>query len=119
MSWVVEEWKEGLSPEVLQKIHELESQAVKLKKEHQQRQFQLEYLEVALQKQKQKVKNEKNEAATLKRENQHLMELCDRLKAKQKISNVLQVKKSQVNIQPGQLNSSKKNIKRPEQELKR
>ncbi|XP_074020807.1 centromere protein F [Numenius arquata] len=120
MSWAVEEWKEGLSPRVLQKIHELESQVDKLKKEHQQRQFQLEYLEVALQKQKQKVENEKNEAATLKRENQSLMELCDSLeKAKQKISNDLQVKESQVNIQSGQLNSSKKNIKKLEQELKR
>lgn len=55
MSWVVEEWKEGLSPRVLQKIQELESQVDKLKKERQQRQFQLESLEVALEKQKQKV----------------------------------------------------------------
>ncbi|OPJ72283.1 centromere protein F [Patagioenas fasciata monilis] len=120
MSWAVEEWKEGLSPRVLQKIHELESQVDKLKKERQQRQFQLESLEAALQKQKQKVENEKNEAATLKRENQSLMELCDSLeKAKQKISHDLQVKESQVNIQSGQLNSSKKDIERLEQELKR
>ncbi|XP_054678352.1 centromere protein F isoform X1 [Grus americana] len=120
MSWAVEEWKEGLSPRVLQKIHELESQVDKLKKERQQRQFQLESLEAALQKQKQKVENEKNEAATLKRETQSLMELCDNLeKAKQKISYDLQVKESQVNIQSGQLNSSKKEIERLEQELKR
>ncbi|KAM6138594.1 LOW QUALITY PROTEIN: centromere protein F [Phoenicopterus ruber ruber] len=120
MSWAVEEWKEGLSPRVLQKIHELESQVDKLKKERQQRQFQLESLEAALQKQKQKVENEKNEAATLKRENQSLMELCDSLeKAKQKIAHDLQVKESQVNIQSGQLNSSKKDIERLEQELKR
>ncbi|NXI74638.1 CENPF protein, partial [Anseranas semipalmata] len=66
------------------------------------------------------VENEKNEAATLKRENQSLMELCDSLdKAKQKISHDLQVKESQVNIQSGQLNSSKKEIERLEQELKR
>ncbi|NWW52536.1 CENPF protein, partial [Pedionomus torquatus] len=119
MSWAVEEWK-GLSPRVLQKIHELESQVDKLKKERQQRQFQLEYLKVALQKQKQKVENEKNEAATLKRKNRSLMELCDNLEtAKQKISNDLQVKETQVNIQSGQLNSSKKIIERLEQELKR
>uniref|UniRef100_A0A8C0GRD2 Centromere protein Cenp-F N-terminal domain-containing protein n=1 Tax=Chelonoidis abingdonii TaxID=106734 RepID=A0A8C0GRD2_CHEAB len=55
MSWVVEEWKEGLSTRALQKIQELESQLDKLKKERQQRQFQLESLEAALQKQKQKV----------------------------------------------------------------
>ncbi|KAM6279693.1 centromere protein F [Porphyrio hochstetteri] len=120
MSWAVEEWKEGLTPRVLQKIHELESQVDKLKKERQQRQFQLESLEAALQKQKQKVENEKNEAATLKRETQSLMELCDNLeKSKQKISHDLQVKESQINIQSGQLNSSKKEIERLEQELKR
>ncbi|XP_061209900.1 centromere protein F isoform X2 [Neopsephotus bourkii] len=120
MSWAVEEWKEGVAPRVLQKIHELESQVDKLRKERQQRQFQLESLEAALQKQKQKVENEKNEAALLKRENQSLMELCDTLeKAKQKISHDLQAKESQINIQSGQLNSSKKDIERLEQELKR
>uniref|UniRef100_A0A8C2T6M7 Centromere protein F n=1 Tax=Coturnix japonica TaxID=93934 RepID=A0A8C2T6M7_COTJA len=120
MSWVVEEWKEGLAPRVLQKIHELESQVDKLKKERQQRQFQLDSLEAALQKQKQKVENEKNETASLKRENQSLMELCDSLdKAKQKNSHDLQVKESQVNILSGQLSSSKKEIERLEQELKR
>nr|XP_026646909.1 centromere protein F [Zonotrichia albicollis] len=120
MSWAVEEWKEGLSPRVLQKIHELESQVDKFKKERQQRQYQLETLEAALQKQKQKVESEKNESAILKRENQSLMELCDNLeKAKQKILHDLQVKESQVNIQSGQLNSCKKDIERLEQELKR
>ncbi|XP_068009519.1 centromere protein F-like isoform X2 [Melanerpes formicivorus] len=120
MSWAVEEWKEGLPPRALQKIHELESQVDKLKKERQQRQFQLESLEAALQKQKQKVENEKNEAATLKREKQSLMELCDNLeKARQKISHDLHVKDSQVNIQAGQLNSSKRDIEKLEQELKR
>ncbi|KFP75535.1 Centromere protein F [Apaloderma vittatum] len=118
MSWAVEEWKEGLSPRVLQKIQELESQVDKLKEERQQSQFQLESLEAAFQ--KQKIENEKNEAATLKRENQSLIELCDNLeKAKQKISHDLRVKESQANIQSWQLNSSKKDIKRLEQELKR
>ncbi|XP_062980116.1 centromere protein F [Elgaria multicarinata webbii] len=120
MSWAVEEWKEGLSTRVLHKIQELESHLDKLKKERQQRQFQLESLEAALQKQKQKVENEKNEGATLKRENQNLMELCDNLeKSKQKLSHELQVKESQVNFQEGQLISSKKQIERLEQELKR
>ncbi|NXO05443.1 CENPF protein, partial [Rhinopomastus cyanomelas] len=120
MSWAVEEWKEGLSYKVLQKIQELESQVGKLQKERQQRQFQFESLEAAFQKQKQKVEDEKKEAATLKRENQSLMELCDSLeKAKQKISHDLQVKESQVSIQSGQLNSSKRDIERLEQEVKR
>ncbi|KAJ7341084.1 hypothetical protein JRQ81_004794 [Phrynocephalus forsythii] len=120
MSWVVEEWKEGLSTKVLHKIQELESQLEKLRKERQQRQFQLESLEAALQKQKQKVDHEKNEGATLKRENQNLMEQCDALEnARQKLSHELQVKESQVNFQEGQLVSSKKQIEKLEQELKR
>ncbi|XP_016080131.1 PREDICTED: centromere protein F [Miniopterus natalensis] len=120
MSWALEEWKEGLPTRALQKIQELEGQLDKLKKERQQRQFQLETLEAALQKQKQKVENEKTEGTNLKRENQSLMEICENLeKAKQKISHELQVKESQVNFQEGQLSSSKKQIEKLEQELKR
>ncbi|XP_077013922.1 centromere protein F [Tamandua tetradactyla] len=120
MSWALEEWKEGLPTRALQKIQELEGQLDKLKKERQQRQFQLETLEAALQKQKQKVENEKTEGTNLKRENQSLMEICENLeKTKQKISHELQVKESQVNFQEGQLNSSKKQIEKLEQELKR
>ncbi|XP_058395831.1 centromere protein F isoform X1 [Diceros bicornis minor] len=120
MSWALEEWKEGLPTRALQKIQELEGQLDKLKKERQQRQFQLETLEAALQKQKQKVENEKTEGTNLKRENQSLMEICENLeKTKQKIAHELQVKESQVNFQEGQLNSSKKQIEKLEQELKR
>nr|XP_008124053.1 PREDICTED: centromere protein F isoform X1 [Anolis carolinensis] len=120
MSWVVEEWKEGLSTKVLHKIQELESQLEKFKKERQQKQFQLESLEAALQKQKQKVDQEKNEGSTLKRENQNLMELCDNLEnTRQKLAHDLQVKELQVNFQEGQLISSKKQIENLEQELKR
>ncbi|XP_023597473.1 centromere protein F isoform X1 [Trichechus manatus latirostris] len=120
MSWAVEEWKEGLPTRALQKIQELEGQLDKLKKERQQRQFQLDTLEAALQKQKQKVENEKLEGANLKRENQSLVETCENLeKTRQKISHELQVKESQVNFQEGQLNSSKKQIEKLEQELKR
>ncbi|KAK2505903.1 hypothetical protein MC885_007166 [Smutsia gigantea] len=120
MSWALEEWKEGLPTRALQKIQELEGQLDKLKRERQQKQFQLETLEAALQKQKQKVENEKTEGANLKRENQSLMEICENLeKTKQKISHELQVKESQVNFQEGQLNSSKKQIEKLEQELKR
>ncbi|XP_051676516.1 centromere protein F isoform X2 [Oryctolagus cuniculus] len=120
MSWALEEWKEGLPTRALQKIQELEGQLDKLKKEKQQRQFQLETLEAALQKQKQKVENEKTEGTNLKRENQRLIEICENLeKTKQKISHDLQVKESQVNFQEGQLNSSKKQIEKLEQELKR
>lgn len=55
MSWAVEEWKDGLPGKALQKIQEIEVQLDKLKKEKTQKQFQLDSLEAALQKQKQKV----------------------------------------------------------------
>lgn len=55
MSWAVEEWKDGLPGKALQKIQEMEGQLDKLKKERNQKQFQLDSLEAALQKQKQKV----------------------------------------------------------------
>ncbi|XP_012589651.1 PREDICTED: centromere protein F [Condylura cristata] len=120
MSWALEEWKEGLPTRALQKIQELEGQLDKLKKERQQRQFQLETLEAALQTQKRKVENEKTEGINLKRENQSLVEICESLeKAKQKISHDLQVKESQVNFQEGQLSASRKQIEKLEQELKR
>lgn len=55
MSWAVEEWKDGLPGRALQKIQEMEVHLDKLKKERTQKQFQLDSLEAALQKQKQKV----------------------------------------------------------------
>ncbi|XP_078085917.1 centromere protein F [Mustelus asterias] len=120
MSWAVEEWKEGLPTKALQKIQEIETQLDKLKKERQQRQFQLESLEAALLKQKQKVENEKTETSALKREHQSLIESCDNLeKARQKISHELQVKESQVNYLEGQLASSKKRMDMLEQDTKR
>uniref|UniRef100_A0A673LQN1 Centromere protein Cenp-F N-terminal domain-containing protein n=1 Tax=Sinocyclocheilus rhinocerous TaxID=307959 RepID=A0A673LQN1_9TELE len=51
MSWAVEEWKDGLPAKALQKIQEIEGQLDKLKKERQQKQFQLDSLEATLQKQ--------------------------------------------------------------------
>nr|XP_033792569.1 centromere protein F isoform X2 [Geotrypetes seraphini] len=120
MSWAAEAWKEGLPTKALQKIEELEKQLDKLKKERQQKQFQLESLEAAFQKQKQKVENEKSEVTALKRENQSLIEICDNLeKNKQKISHDHQMKESQVNYLEGQLSSSKKVIEKLELELKR
>ncbi|KAG2467149.1 CENPF protein, partial [Polypterus senegalus] len=120
MSWAVEEWKEGLPTRALQKIQDIEGQLDKLKKERQQRQFQLESLEAAFQKQKHKVENEKSEAVALKRENQSLVESCDSLeKSRQKISHELQMKEQQMNCLEGQLASSKKQADKLEQEIKR
>uniref|UniRef100_A0A3Q0RL32 Centromere protein F n=1 Tax=Amphilophus citrinellus TaxID=61819 RepID=A0A3Q0RL32_AMPCI len=96
MSWAVEEWKDGLPGKALQKIQELEVQLDKLKKERTQKQFQLDSLEAALQKQKQKVDSERTETSALKRENQSLVESCDSLeKARQKVAHELGVKEQQ------------------------
>ncbi|XP_078261927.1 uncharacterized protein cenpf [Rhinoraja longicauda] len=120
MSWVVEEWKEGLPTKVLQKIQEIELHLDKLKKERQQRQLQVEALEAALLKQKQKVESEKTEASALKRECQTLNDSCDNLeKTKQRIYHELQLKESQINYLESQLASSKKHVENLEQENKR
>ncbi|XP_052009006.1 centromere protein F-like isoform X2 [Xyrauchen texanus] len=120
MSWAVEEWKDGLPAKALQKIQEIEGQLDKLKKDRQQKQFQMDSLEATLQKQRQKMDSEKSEAAALKRENQSLVESCENLeKARQKLNHDLQVKEQQVNYLEGQLNSCKKQTDRLEQEVKK
>ena len=45
MSWVQNEWKDGLPHRALQKITEIESQRDRLSKESQQKQFRLDTLE--------------------------------------------------------------------------
>jgi centromere protein F len=45
MSWVQDEWKDGLPHKALQKINQLEAQFERLKKEREQKQFQLDSLE--------------------------------------------------------------------------
>nr|XP_029133936.1 centromere protein F-like [Labrus bergylta] len=120
MSWAVEEWKDGLPGKALQKIQEMEVQLDKLKKERSQKQFQMDSLEAALQKQKQKSDNERSETSALKRENQSLLESCDSVeKARQKACHDLGVKEQQVSYLDGQLNSCRKTIERLEQELKK
>ncbi|XP_019751367.1 centromere protein F-like [Hippocampus comes] len=120
MSWAGEEWKDGLPGKALQKIQEMEVQLDKVKKERTQKQFQLDSLEAALQKQKQKVDSERNEASALKRENQSLVESCDSVeKARQKVLHDLGVKEQQVRYLEGQLNTCRKTIERLEQELKK
>lgn len=79
MSWAVEEWKDGLPGKALQKIQEIEVQLDKLKKERSQKQFQLDSLEAALQKQKQKVIVQQG-IALLK---QNLIRNCNNFYAKQ------------------------------------
>ncbi|XDV43416.1 hypothetical protein PO909_011900 [Leuciscus waleckii] len=120
MSWAVEEWKDGLPAKALQKIQEIEGQLDKLKKERQQKQFQMDSLEATLQKQRQKMDSEKSEASALKRENQSLVESCESLeKTRQKLAHDIQTKEQQVNYLEGQLILCKKQTDRLEQEVKK
>lgn len=45
MSWAADEWKDGLPAKALQKINQLETQFERLKKEREQKQYQLDSLE--------------------------------------------------------------------------
>ena len=62
----------------------------------------------ALDKQKRKVEEEKSAQASLKRENQSLIESCDELERKrQKIEHDLQTKEAHISCLEGQLSSAK------------
>lgn len=45
MSWAADEWKDGLPARALQKIQQLEAQNEKVRKNSEQKQFQLDSLE--------------------------------------------------------------------------
>lgn len=45
MSWAADEWKDGLPARALQKINQIETQFERLKKERDQKQFQLDSVE--------------------------------------------------------------------------
>lgn len=87
MSWVQDEWKDGLSHRVLRKISELESTAEQLRKEKHQRALQLESLEASLTKHKQLVDEERGNSCSLKRE---LQSLCNQNAELQRRSQKLQ-----------------------------
>ncbi|XP_078057055.1 uncharacterized protein LOC144481792 isoform X2 [Mustelus asterias] len=120
MSWALEEWKSELSSRARQKVSEYESQLEKLKRERQQKQLQLDSLEVAFQKQNQKLEGERGENATLRREAQGLTEARNNLeKAQQRLCHEVQVKEALVCSLEGQLLATRKQIDGLEQELKR
>ena len=50
MSWAKEEWKEGLTLNVLNKIHSLEDQNVQLKSDLKQKQFNCDSLQASVDK---------------------------------------------------------------------
>lgn len=108
MSWAKDEWKDGLSAFVLNKVTEIEKQNDRLVKESKQKQFQLESLEAALQKQKRLTDEAKTQTSVQKRELQTLAESCQELERnRQKAVHELQTKEALVSCLEGQLSKSK------------
>ncbi|XP_078516641.1 uncharacterized protein LOC144781595 isoform X2 [Lissotriton helveticus] len=120
MSWTAEEWKVGLPSRALQKISEQERQLEKLSKEKQQKQLQMQALDMTLHKQKQKYEEGRAELAALTQEKQNLTEVyTGSERARQRLTQELQVKDAQVCSLQGLLSAAKKEISSLEQELKR
>ena len=108
MSWARDEWKENLSAQALKKVSEYEQNFERNRKELQQRQFQLDSLDAALQKQKLLAEEEKNNANQYKRDLQVVSQKCDDCeKTKSKVMADLQMKESRIKCLDGQLINEK------------
>ena len=102
MSWAKDEWKNGLSAFVLNKVTEIEKQNERLLKESKQKQFQLESLEAAFQKQKRLTDEAKTQNSAQKRELQTTSESCQELERNwQKALHELQTKEALVSCLEG------------------
>ncbi|XP_072019981.1 uncharacterized protein [Amphiura filiformis] len=111
MSWVVDEWKDGLPHRALTKIREMEGKLERLGKEQKQRQFQHEQLEASYQKQIRKVEEEKSKHSTLTHENQSLSEACQKLeRAREKLAHDIQSKDAHIACLEGQLSHVKQSL---------
>lgn len=111
MSWAKDEWKDGLTGNVLKNITELERHNERLLKDNKQRQFQLDSLDATLQKQKKLTEEERSQSASLKRDIQSLTESCQELERnRQKSLHELQTKDSRISILEGQLGKVKQTL---------
>ncbi|XP_033103315.1 centromere protein F-like [Anneissia japonica] len=111
MSWVDDEWKEGLSHKALKKVQELETSLDRLRKDHKQKLFQLDTLDGAYKKQVRKLEEAKAGTTNLARENQSLLESCRDLENKQeKLQQELHAKESLIACIEGQLSHSKTSL---------
>ncbi|XP_070576345.1 centromere protein F-like [Ptychodera flava] len=111
MSWAGDEWKDGLPSRALQKIQQLETSLDKVKKEQKQKQFQLESLDQAYQKQLRKVEEEKSQNSILKRESQSLMDTCREIEEKkEKVMHELQTKDSLIACLEGKITHTKSQL---------
>ena len=111
MSWARDEWKNELTSAALQNVDKLEKSLEALKKDKQQRSFQLESLEAALALQRRKNDEEKSKCIDLQRELQSTVERYeDASKAREKLAQDIQLKDSRLNAVEGQLQSAKQLI---------
>ena len=68
MSWAQDEWKNNLPHVALQKIDVLEKAVETLKKDQQQKKFQLESITASFENQKKKTEDQKNQVSLLKKD---------------------------------------------------
>ncbi|XP_075795170.1 uncharacterized protein LOC106732466 isoform X2 [Pelodiscus sinensis] len=120
MSWPGEAWQEGLPARALQGVRELEQRLEWATKERVQKQAQLDTLEAALHKQRQKHEEERGTWALLAQERRDLAEACERLeRGRQQLSRELQAKGAQLSQLEGQLGRATQRIEELEEELRR
>lgn len=85
MSWAQDEWKDGLPYKALQKIEALEGELERVKRDKQQKQYQIDSVQAMLDKQKQIADTERAQSVASRRETQTLAESCENLeRAKRK-----------------------------------
>lgn len=108
MSWAQDEWKNELPSLALRNIERLEKTVDVLKKDKQQRAFQLDSLESALNFQKKKNEEDKAKNAELARDVNSLSEKCVELgKAKDKIAQDLHTKETRLGVLDSSLQKAK------------
>lgn len=111
MSWAKDEWKDGLSVHVLEKITALETQKERLIKDNKQKQFQIDSQTAALAKQKRLTDEEKEKNALMKRDNQTLTETCvEAERTKQKLQHEIQQKEGRLSCLEGQVSRLKQSL---------
>ncbi|CAM4587777.1 unnamed protein product [Caretta caretta] len=120
MSWPGETWQEGLPARALQGVRELEQRLEWAHKERLQKQAQLDTLEAALHKQRQKHEEERGTWVLLAQERRDLAEACEQQEREhQRLSRELQAKGTQLSQLEGQLGRAAQRIEELEEELRR
>ncbi|MFT7814636.1 centromere protein F-like [Arapaima gigas] len=120
MSWVTEDWTAELSGRALHKVRELEGQLEQLKREKQQRQLKLDSAETALSKEKLKFEEVRSELVAVQRELQSSRDEAQTgLRARERLSQELQVKQALVCSLEGQLDAARTLTNTLTQEIKR